>query len=470
MEPDVDLLSVERGSVSAPAGCGKTQVIAAALTRHAGPKPVLVLTHTNSGVMALRNRLDKVGVKPSVYRLATLDGWAMRLGRTFPMRSGLDPAIFELRRPGSDYPAIRLGAGRMLQAGHLADVLHASYDRLLVDEYQDCTKVQHAIVAIMARTLRTCVLGDPLQAIFGFNEALVDWDAGVHRYFPPVAQLSTPWRWINAGERAFGEWLLGVRSRLLAKQPVDLRSAPPNVTWIPLGGPDDEAKRLEACLIKSPVDGGGVLIIGDSRDRAGQRRFARNTPGAVTVEAVDLLDLTNFARSFDPRHASALLQIGQFADLVMTGASGADLAEQGQRLRKNPPELPTELERAVLAFTAAPSYRGAVGLLVELGRKAAVRSHRPSVLGCCIKALNASADDQPGSFEEAAIRVREEHRLLGRPMPLRAVGSTLLLKGLEADVSVVLNVEGMNAAHLYVAMTRGSRRLVVCSRSPVLLG
>jgi DNA helicase IV len=50
------------------------------------------------------------------------------------------------------------------------------------------------------------------------------------------------------------------------------------------------------------------------------------------------------------------------------------------------------------------------------------------------------------------------------------VGSTLLLKGLEADVSVILDVESMDAAHLYVAMTRGSKRLVVCSRSPVITG
>jgi len=97
MAPEVDLLAIDHGSVSAPAGCGKTQVIAAALTRQAGPKPILVLTHTNAGVMALKGRLDKAGVPPSAYRLSTLDGWAMRLIGTFPIRSGHDPAILQLR-------------------------------------------------------------------------------------------------------------------------------------------------------------------------------------------------------------------------------------------------------------------------------------------------------------------------------------------------------------------------------------
>jgi DNA helicase IV len=43
-----------------------------------------------------------------------------------------------------------------------------------------------------------------------------------------------------------------------------------------------------------------------------------------------------------------------------------------------------------------------------------------------------------------------------------------LLKGLEADVSVVLNAGVLNARNLYVAMTRGSRRVLVCSASPIL--
>ena len=92
------------------------------------------------------------------------------------------------------------------------------------------------------------------------------------------------------------------------------------------------------------------------------------------------------------------------------------------------------------------------------------------MLSCCIRALNSCDGSKPASFAEAAVRAREENRLLGRILPARAVGSTLLLKGLEAEVAVLLDVEEMDAAQLYVAMTRGSRKLIVCSRSPVLNG
>src|SRR3546814_4287132 len=90
-ENDIDLLAIDRGTVTAPAGCGKTHLIAEALTRHAGGKPILVLTHTNAGVVALRSRLDRAGVPAKAYRLSTIDGWAMRLISTFPARSAHHP-------------------------------------------------------------------------------------------------------------------------------------------------------------------------------------------------------------------------------------------------------------------------------------------------------------------------------------------------------------------------------------------
>jgi superfamily II DNA or RNA helicase len=47
-DDEIDLLTIERGAITAPAGCGKTHLIADALTRHNGAKPVMILTHTNA--------------------------------------------------------------------------------------------------------------------------------------------------------------------------------------------------------------------------------------------------------------------------------------------------------------------------------------------------------------------------------------------------------------------------------------
>lgn len=464
---DIDLLAIARGLVTAPAGCGKTELIAEALTRHAGGKRILVLTHTNAGVYALRGRLDQARVPAAAYRLSTIDGWAMRLIRTFPSRSGHDPGLLDLANPGVDYPNIRVAAARLLKAGHISDVLTATYARVIVDEYQDCTARQHLIITYAAQTLPTCALGDPMQAIFGFGaDALPTWNE-VCAQFPIVWELQTPWRWINAGAEALGQWLLEMRGRLSRGEPVDLRTAPASVTWVELDGTEDHKRRLGAAKVRPPTPAGRVLIIGDSTNPASQRQFASQTPGAITVEAVDLRDLVSFARHLDLTAANALSQVSTFAQSVMTNVGAQDLVRRVAALTAGTArKSATDVEKAALDFVAAPSHGRAADLLVEISKEAGVRTHRPAVLRACIKALQMC--DGETTFPDAAIRMREEHRLLGRPLPKRAVGSTLLLKGLEAEAAVILNADGLNARNLYVAMTRGSMALTICSRSPVL--
>ncbi|MED5705207.1 UvrD-helicase domain-containing protein, partial [Enterobacter hormaechei] len=77
--------------------------------------------------------------------------------------------------------------------GHVSEVLKASYAHLIVDEYQDCSVPQHYIVYFLSLILPTCVLGDPMQAIFGFRgNALADWNQHVCAHFPVVGELATP--------------------------------------------------------------------------------------------------------------------------------------------------------------------------------------------------------------------------------------------------------------------------------------
>jgi DNA helicase-2/ATP-dependent DNA helicase PcrA len=394
----------------------------------------------------------------------------MRLISTFPTRSAHDPALLELANPRVDYPNVRVAAIKLLKAGHVNDVLRASYARLIVDEYQDCSIRQHAIVVYAAQTLPTCVLGDPMQAIFGFGaDNLAKWHEQVCEYFPLAGELDTPWRWINAGAEALGNWLLDARGRLLRGDAVGLRAVPPAVSWVELDGTEDHQRRLAAARVRPPNEGGCVLIIGDSTNPESQRQFASQTPGAITVEAVDLKDLVTFARTFDLTAPDALEQLAQFAQRVMSNVGAADLVRRVQSLMRgtarNPP---SDVEKSALAFVQTPSHRAAVDVLVEIGKEGGVRTHRPAVLRACIKALQL-CDSAPGvSLHDAAIRIREQNRLLGRPLPRRAVGSTLLLKGLEAEVAVILNADDVDGRNLYVAMTRGSHALTVCSRTPVL--
>jgi hypothetical protein len=153
----------------------------------------------------------------------------------------------------------------------------------------------------------------------------------------------------------------------------------------------------------------------------------------------------------------------------MANVGAVDLVQRIEGLnRGRTRQAGTDLEKAALRFLAAPSYPRAVDILVEIGKQAGVRTHRPAVLRACIRALQLCDGTEEMTFADAAIRMREQNRLVGRPLPKRAVGSTLLLKGLEAEVAVVLDASGLDAHNLYVAMTRGSKKLIICSQSPML--
>jgi DNA helicase-2/ATP-dependent DNA helicase PcrA len=238
---------------------------------------------------------------------------------------------------------------------------------------------------------------------------------------------------------------------------------------VQLDGTEDHERRLRAGRTKPLTENGGVLIIGDSTNPRGQREFAGQTPGAVTVENVDLRNLVDFARGLHLKDVNVLEHVVNFAANVMTNVGSRDLLDRVSSLRRgtarNPP---TDIEHAALAFASAPTLKGVANILAEINRQPGVRAHRPHILQACIRTLNSCEGADEGKLYETAVRVREENRLVGRPLPKRAVGSTLLLKGLEAEVVVILNPVDMDAKHLYVAITRGSHKVVICSPTAVL--
>jgi DNA helicase-2/ATP-dependent DNA helicase PcrA len=473
MPDDFDLLQVVKGAVEAPAGCGKTELIVSALRRHSNQKPILILTHTNAGVAALRHRFSRHRVPQDRYRLSTIDGWSLRILKTFPARSGIDPAHLDLDDVRRDYPAIKAAIAHFLAGRHIDDVMLASYSRVIVDEYQDCDLNQHAVVCYLATILPTVILGDPMQEIFNWRGRHPNWDDDVIGNFPLVAELSRPWRWENVGAHELGAWLLEARRTLKAGERIDLTKAPSDVSWVHLDGAADQEKQRQACLTQSPRVGGEVLIMTGGVQKDLQRKMAKQTPGAVTVEAVDLSDVTDFASELDLMAPGDLGAALDFAFAVMTGVERESVAARVATIvagRHRAPPQPHEL--AAIRYQEIGDAPSLIALFDALEAKQGARTFRPEIFRTCVKALRSTG---PGvSFLEAVKRIREQQRILGRLLPKKAVGSPLLLKGLEGDVAVILDASDFdrdaakNRKNLYVALTRGSRKLVVCSPTRLL--
>ena len=85
MDDDLPKLLAEfngKGYVIAPAGYGKTHLIAKAV--QAAARRQLVLTHTYAGVNAIRRKMQFLRIPPAHYQIDTIASWALRTCLYFP--------------------------------------------------------------------------------------------------------------------------------------------------------------------------------------------------------------------------------------------------------------------------------------------------------------------------------------------------------------------------------------------------
>lgn len=227
-------------------------------------------------------------------------------------------------------------------------------------------------------------------------------------------------------------------------------------------------RRQVAIRARAESGQGSVLVIGDARKVAGRHQLAEQTPGATVVETVDLRDLTNFGRNFNPKAADATARLLSFASSLMTNLAVPQTLQRLDSLRAGrAKKQATQMEAALLVFEAERTLLAARTAITVMRKQEQVRVYRHEVLERCLRALEHASDGRC-SFHEATLLERERFRKRGRPLARKSVGSTLLLKGLEAEVAVILHPDEMDARHLYVALTRASHRIFVCSPTPFL--
>ena len=217
-----DLISLGNAAIVAPAGHGKTEIIAniAALGRRA-----LILTHTHAGVHAIRSRMKRLGVHHSAVAVDTIAGWCMRYAHAFP---GVAKPPTDLPKNNIEWEQLYQGAALALRVTAVRAVVAASYDRILIDEYQDCGGSQHSLAIILSSIVPTLIFGDPMQGIFEFAGATLKWESEIHLSFPLAGTLKTPHRW-NGKNPALGEWIAETRVKLMRGEAIDL--ADPRITY-----------------------------------------------------------------------------------------------------------------------------------------------------------------------------------------------------------------------------------------------
>lgn len=456
MDDDYDhvreLAASERGLLVGPAGYGKTTTLARAVGLTDGRQ--LVLTHTHAGVRALKRKLADAGVPERRTTVRTIAAFSRRWTAAFPNLADTSD--------DSSYDDIYTGFTRLTHVQQIRRLLSGSYDGLFVDEYQDCSVLQHQAIVALSGLMPTRVVGDPLQSIyrFGGGDGAVDFDEDVRTEFPLLGELERPWRW-DPHAPELGEQLREVRRRLLRGD--DTLTAIDDLEAIRVpGGVPHAVLRYEAGQLQATQ--GTVLVL---RQHANQAHAEANgLPGFVSVEELEGKTVRRAAEALEaargPERAAELLRVAGRCATVIRGAFASQLERlaAGELARGRAPDKLAAVAALNRVAESQPDDFEPIGEAVAaLSAYRDARVFRPDV----VDVLRAGAERSGGNvgLTQAVDETLHLRARRGRLMPRCTVSRTRLVKGLEFDHVIVRDLAHLDVNNAYVALTRGSRSLIV---------
>jgi DNA helicase-2/ATP-dependent DNA helicase PcrA len=455
-----------KGYVIAPAGYGKTHLIAMAVK--AATKRQLILTHTFAGVNSIKTKMTALGVPSSKYQIDTIASWSLRLCLAYPKTSG-----WKAEHPtDKQWNKLYECCSGLLEKQFVRRVVAATYAGVYVDEYQDCSDLQHALVCAFAEFLPCRVLGDPMQAIFDFggdDGKPVDWAVSIYPTFTCLGQLETPWRWKVAGEPQLGAWLKKAREALEQGQKIDLLNTLPECVKRANSSPEFLAQKQYNSLMGLLGHNESVIALyaGDQKSKNKTHDLALRLGGRFSsIEEVEGKALHSFVKKLGAAKttkAGFVLAV-EFAKKCFTGVAKALTAGtlRGDVAKLSKATKYPLVLHAANAYLNNPTSVHLKAFFLALRANPEICAYRRDLLHRFLNVLKIHIDGAGANLTEAANKYQRDMRHTGRPISHRKlIGTTLLVKGLEYDHAVILDADTMDAKDLYVAMTRGSKSLTI---------
>lgn len=459
------LLAAAPCSVEMPAGTGKTHLLAAAAAAAAADgKRSLILTHTNAGVDAIRKRVQRFGVPPTLVRVDTITSWAFSLVRSYSVIAGV--SVTEV--PDWTHSAVYLaGATNVAHSAAIAHVHSISFDYLFVDEYQDCTLVLHEFVLALASAIpKAVILGDRLQAIFTFTGPMTSWDDHVVPHFPPYEMDVTPHRW-SEHNVDLGRWLLDIRPHLKEGEMFDFAAhSVPGLQFIANTGQTTVGSVAHSFR---NFNESVVLLDKWPNDVAGH---ASRLGGTYSV-------MEDISGNFMRRQLQELPAEGDhrlawwfacFAKECIVGLSGIDSVVQAQLARNRQITHYTRkgIEPVLVALDQLrlrPTYTQLALAADSIRAHPGLRVYRWEAWNDTREAIAMTSTNGEPAMDNFA-RVRDRLRRTGRRSENRTASRTLLVKGLEYDHVIIADLNKMcDPQNLYVALSRARKTVSVLGSS-----
>ena len=455
------VLSSENAYIIAPAGHGKTEMIAELVMK--ADQKILVLTHTNAGVDALKKRFIRKNIDSKKYSLTTIAGLCTKWCNSYPHTGIINQKLAPERKDETKeyYQQLYKGAERIFSTVWAGDVLKNTYGGVIVDEYQDCTIEQHAIMCSINKHIPVWVLGDPLQGIFGWAGELVNWDS---IGFKQINVSTCPWRWETTCP-ALGRFLEYVREQLW-----------PSLHGMPVCLDIEDADYIEIIqasnynpyyYMKQWQRYDSVLYI--SKLEHQQLKFCKAMKGIFQQdEKQDNELLYSFAYKADTETGCEMLL--SFINFFKQCASNVDkeiksfmtkLSEGSldfHKIKKNS-EFGDLLTNAVQDCSA----KNISAIYSWLAGEESIHIYRRELLEEALRSLRYAERNQC-SVQDAVYAIRTDAKLQKRYTSFKYISSrTVLSKGLEFDCVVIDMRDPLEVKDFYVAMTRARNKIYIVS-------
>jgi hypothetical protein len=444
------------GFVESPAGCGKTEAIVRTVGSFCAD-PQLVLTHTHAGVDALRRRFHDYRVPAAKYHVDTIAGWSWGWVRKYPS-NGSYPGSTDIAVWKDVYSAMV----NLLQKDFVRQGILNSYAGVIVDEYQDCTLSMHRLLVALKWLLPCRVLGDDLQGIFGFaGDTLIGWADVKAEFGSNLGSLSTPFRWLKVGNASLGQWLLSVRTDFRQTREPDYRGSPIERRSVRFRDLGKELIRL------THEKDGRICVIGPKmRPLPPALATTLIKHGYRVLEANELSALRDLigalAEGLPAEKAKATVD---FFSKAYGGLSGdLDFIE---RISRGDAQNPRRPDRQALCHkhSSGTTHRLISDLLQYVGqiRETSCKLRESvSALKCILEGHFESGTEIKTLYAQEI--AKRKHK--SRSNVYRSIGSTLLVKGLEFEHSVIVRGADWQRSwggynDLYVALTRGAKTVTL---------
>lgn len=461
-------LSQCQSMIVAPAGYGKTHSIAECINICSGQKTCLILTHTHAGIASLKEKLQFIQSSNSNYELATICGFTLNIAQAYHQDRKDFP---DIENSPNDYYRFAIETSiRILKAKPIYSTLQLKYSHVIVDEYQDCSILQHKFIKVLSQYIPTHILGDPLQSIFKFDGACADLNniEQMEGFFNNKQTLETPWRWKKNKCEGLGNDLKNIREKLENNKIINIDEYKNISTLYADSGSLYQHGTLYSKLLWREIFNNQSLLVihPKSESKNFRLKIIKSYPKLRLIEALDDKDFYTYSSAFDSANKKNILALilrlsrKVFKKTVIDNwFNNSDKLKTKRNINDKAISLIIKNYIGILERDINPI--NIYNFLYYIHHLPENACYRTELMNDIYKALKKAQTDKI-TISDAIKQNRDILRQIGRKVEGRCIGTTLLTKGLEFDTVVVLNFQEFeDRNNFYVAITRACKKLIL---------